>query len=106
VRKPLSLSTGNESLAAFSALPPPSPGLIFAKRKRSPFKGPMLSLGNNAGRRSDSLSRSGSIQRRRSGEVIEEEDEDEDEDVELVEEFSPIKPGDEIIEVSDEKEGR
>jgi hypothetical protein len=65
----------------------------------------MLSLGSSGGRRSDSLSRSGSIQRRRSGEVIEEEDEDED-DVELVEEFSPIKPGDEIIEVSDEKEAR
>jgi hypothetical protein len=66
----------------------------------------MLSLANTGSRRSDSLSRSGSIQRRRSGEIIEEEDEDEDDDVEVVEEFSPVKPGDEVIEVADEKEER
>jgi hypothetical protein len=87
---------------------------MFAKRKRSPFKGPMLSLsttGMNSGAgkgRADSLSRSSSVARRRSGEalVIQEEDEEEDEeedDVELVDEFSPVKPGDVIIEVSDAK---
>jgi hypothetical protein len=54
-----------------------------------------------------SLSRSSSIQRKRSGEQLaiqeEDEEEEEDDDVELVDEFSPIKPGDEIVEVSDEK---
>jgi hypothetical protein len=103
-RKPLTINT--ESVAAFGALPPPSPGILFAKRKRSPFKGPMLSIGIGAGSgkpRGDSLSRSSS-QRKRSGELtIAEEDEDEDDDaVELVDEFSPVRPG-EIVEVSDER---
>jgi hypothetical protein len=81
---------------------------MFAKRKRSPFKGPMLSLSIGSGKsRADPLSRSSSAQRKRSGEeaAIQEEDEDEEdfEDIEVVDEFSPVKPGDEIVEVSDER---
>jgi serine/threonine protein kinase len=93
----------SEGGAAFSALPPPSPGLpIFAKRKRSVFKGPMLTLGHAGGRR-ESGSRSNSVQGRRSGEIIEEEDEEED-DIEEVEEFSPIKFGEVVLEESSETE--
>jgi hypothetical protein len=110
-RKPLTVNT--ESVAAFGALPPPSPGILFAKRKRSPFKGPMLSLslsgfgassGNKAvrGQGGESLSRSSS-QRKRSGEQLTICEEDEDEDgVELVDEFSPIKVG-ETVEMIDER---
>lgn len=101
------LTVNMESTAAFDALPPPSPGILFAKRKRSPFKGPMLSLalggfgasaGNKAvrGQGGDSLSRSSS-QRKRSGEQLTICEEDEDEDgVELVDEFSPVKPGETV----------
>ncbi|KAF2842843.1 kinase-like protein [Patellaria atrata CBS 101060] len=68
---------GGEGTAAFG-VPPPSPGLVFAKRKRSPFKGPMLGVAAERGRERGPGSRSGSVQGRRSGEVIEEEDEDEE----------------------------
>ena len=100
-----------EGGAAFSALPPPSPGLpIFAKRKRSVFKGPMLTLGplhNASGRRESGASRSNSVQGRRSGEIIEEEDEDmleeeEEDEVEEVEEFSPVKFGEVVLEEGNE----
>ncbi|KAJ4301195.1 hypothetical protein N0V90_003286 [Kalmusia sp. IMI 367209] len=102
VRAPLS-----EGGAAFGVQPPPSPGLIFAKRKRSPFKGPMLNLstGSPAARGRNfsegAGSRSTSIQGRRSGEImgIAEEEEDEEE-VEEVEEFSPITGG--CVEVLEE----
>jgi hypothetical protein len=100
---------GNDG-AAFSAVPPPSPGLpIFAKRKRSVFKGPMLSLGGHHGGspstsrvRGEAGSRSGSVQGRRSGEIIVEEEEDED--VEEVEEFSPVKEsaGEVVLEEGEE----
>lgn len=70
---------------------PASPGLpVFARRKRSVFKGPMAnsnSSPNGLGRvaMGTTKSRSGSIQGRRSGEVIggiqeEEEEEDEEDD--------------------------
>lgn len=67
-------------------------GLVFAKRKRSIFKGPMLTTpvangGIGAGHVKGSHSRSTSITGRRSGEIIEEEDEDE---VEEVEAFTPL----------------
>lgn len=115
VRAPLSeLSEGG---AAFhSTMAPPSPGLVFAKRKRSPFKGPMLnvntnfghsgfnsSMGSSRGMRSvsENSSRSASLQGRRSGDfmgggIMEEEEEelleeDEDEDIEEVDEFTPVK---------------
>ncbi|CAD6585348.1 MAG: hypothetical protein ASARMPREDX12_001971 [Alectoria sarmentosa] len=72
-------------------------GLVFAKRKKKPFRGPMLSIGNgnggiSAGRPRDSSvggSRSASAAGRTSGEIIEEEDEDE---VEEVDTFSPLAP--------------
>jgi len=59
----------------------------------------MLSLGHSqsTSRSRDGGSRSGSVQGRRSGEIIEEEDEDELE-VEEVEEFSPIRFGEDIQE--------
>ena len=68
-----------------------SPGLVFAKRKKTPFRGPMLHINPSrspAGRgRDSSASRSASAAGRRSGEIIQEEDEDE---VEEVEAFSPV----------------
>jgi hypothetical protein len=78
-------------------------GLVFAKRKKNLFKGPMLNTssptaagGPSASHgRAGSHSRSTSVAGRRSGEIIEEEDEDE---VEEVEAFSPIKAGEEIEE--------
>ncbi|KAF2112443.1 kinase-like domain-containing protein [Lophiotrema nucula] len=94
----------SEGGAAFGVQPPPSPGLIFAKRKRSPFKGPMLNLNTHSSpsalrSRSEANSRSGSVQGRRSGEIMGIEEEDEDE-IEEVEEFSPItRPGEFVSEV-------
>ncbi|KAI4207560.1 MAG: hypothetical protein LQ346_000492 [Caloplaca aetnensis] len=95
-----------------SVFPPPtsSSGLVFAKRKKTPFRGPMLSLNSSGystpggsgsgspaphhravGRDSGGNgSRSGSQAGRTSGEIIEEEDEDE---VEEVEAFSPVGAG-------------
>ena len=72
----------------------PGGGLVFAKRKKNLFKGPMLntsvpittSAGSSASR-GQSHSRSTSLAGRRSGEIIQEEDEDE---VEEVDAFSPI----------------
>ncbi|KAI1370935.1 kinase-like protein [Hypoxylon crocopeplum] len=87
-----------------------SPSVLFAKRKRNLFKGPMLSIGNssrgvtNSGNHSRSASASGLG--RRSGEItIQEEDEeaeeDADEDIEEVEHFSPIAqaPGEKVEEI-------
>ncbi|RDL34621.1 Kinase-like protein [Venustampulla echinocandica] len=70
-------------------------GLVFAKRKKNLFKGPMLhtspspsGVGSSSGTgRASSHSRSASLAGRRSGEIIEEEDED---DIEEVDAFSPI----------------
>ncbi|KAH9860770.1 hypothetical protein J1614_012103 [Plenodomus biglobosus] len=116
-----------ESTAAFgpaASIPQPqSPGLIFAKRKRSPFKGPMLSvstssLHNNSGvgispwrsrSGSEGGSRAASVQGRRSGEIMgiteeeEEEDEEEgheDEEVEVVDFRAALGVG-EFIEEED-----
>ncbi|KAL5121861.1 hypothetical protein ACEQ8H_000076 [Pleosporales sp. CAS-2024a] len=118
VRNPGNLLVATEGNSAFGAVPPPSPGLpsglVFAKRKRSPFKGPMLnvgtatssggggggssssngssSAGNGGGtwrRTSDGTgSRNLSVPGRRSGEImgITEEEEEEDDDDEDVEE--------------------
>jgi hypothetical protein len=54
--------------------------------------------------RGENGSRSGSVQGRRSGEIIEEEDE-EDLEVEEVEEFSPVKFGDEEVLVEEDDVG-
>jgi len=63
-------------------------GLVFAKRKRSVFKGPMLNVQAGGAERKGSHSRSASLVGRRSGEqVIEEEDED---GVEEVDTFGPL----------------
>ena len=86
----------------------PSPSLIFAKRRKTPFRGPALALGTTANIYSPGTSRavstsgahrgrdqsvgshrSASAAGRRSGEIIEEEDEDE---IEAVDAFSPL-PG-------------
>lgn len=72
-------------------------GLVFAKRKRTPFRGPTLTLGTSNGgspsvRPRDSsvgASRSASAAGRASGEIIKEEDEDEIEEVDV---FSPAAP--------------
>ncbi|KAF1360173.1 kinase-like protein [Lizonia empirigonia] len=103
-----SISTLNEGGAAFSTAPPPSPGLVFAKRKRSPFKGPNLQQSTTNPWRSrsggEAASRGASTQGRRSGEImgITEEEEDEDEDIEEVDDFSPgLRPG-EFVDEADE----
>ena len=100
-----------EARGALGGLGPPSPGLVFAKRRRSAFKGPLLSIstagpaggtagtglspGRGAQRGEAGGSRSDSLQGRRSGEIIEEEDEDEFEEVDA---FSPIvAPGEEVV---------
>jgi hypothetical protein len=76
-------------------------GLVFAKRKRNLFKGPMLntslptSTGNVPFSRAASHSRSTSLTGKRSGEIIEEEDENE---IEEVEAFSPVTGGEEVEE--------
>ncbi|KAJ4309946.1 hypothetical protein N0V94_008684 [Neodidymelliopsis sp. IMI 364377] len=107
----VNISTLNEGGAAFGTAPPPSPGLIFAKRKRSPFKGPNLNQqatsnpwrsrsGGEAG------SRGGSVQGRRSGEIMGiTEEEEEEEEIEEVDDFSPgLKPGEFIVDVNDDAE--
>lgn len=103
-------ATAAESAAAFGSLPPQSPGVLFAKRKRSPFKGPALSLNTGspiARGRGEGGSRTSSVQGRKSGElIIEEEDEDEDileeeeEEIEEVEAFSPVLAPGEYLEES------
>lgn len=87
--------------------PNASGGLVFAKRKKNLFKGPMLNTlvtssptspsgAGAAHGRAGSHSRSTSVGgTRRSGEIIQEEDEDE---VEEVEAFSPIAAGEEVEE--------
>ena len=117
-------ATNLESHSAFGAAPPPSPGfpgmggggLVFAKRKRSPFKGPMLNVGGATGspttwrgnRVGDSGSRNHSVQGRRSGEIMgiteeDEEEEEEDMEIEEVDEFSPVLKDGEFIEEVEEK---
>lgn len=90
-KSPNTLNLSQEAAAGspFSGIGPPSPGLMFARRKRTPFKGPALGPGVATRRRSTTSSAEGSVtvQGRQSGEVIAEEDE---EDVEEVDTFSPI----------------
>jgi hypothetical protein len=91
---PLSLPTKLEERAMGGAMP--SPGLVFAKRKKTPFRGPTLHINSNLSSGSRSRepsvgSRSTSLPRNARGPPIAEEDEEE---VEEVEAFSPIGPGD------------
>ncbi|OTB06225.1 hypothetical protein M426DRAFT_9716 [Hypoxylon sp. CI-4A] len=96
-----------------------SPSVLFAKRKRNLFKGPMLSTGNpsrGSGSGSHSRNTSASGLGRRSGEItIQEEDEEaeeeaiidieaEEEEIEEVEQFSPITqaPGEKVEEIYEE----
>lgn len=84
---------------------PHSPGPVFAKRKKRPFKGPTLHLGtgiSSSVRRDSSTSRSASAAGRRSGEIIEEEDED---DIEEVDAFSPVVGPGEVEETIEEAPG-
>ncbi|KAK8224832.1 kinase-like domain-containing protein [Phyllosticta capitalensis] len=99
-------TANSEGNAAFGSLPLHGSGVLFARRKRSPFKGPGLNMGMHHGSpngsrvRDASGSRTSSVQGRRSGEmVIQEEEEDELEDVEEVETFSPVlEPGSYLVE--------
>ena len=74
-----------------------SPGLVFAKRKKTAFRGPMLHINSNlssSGSRSREPSvgsRSTSLPRQSGGTTIAEEDEEE---IEEVEAFSPVEEGD------------
>lgn len=130
-------SSGAGAGSSNSMQPPGSPNpfsssgqsVLFAKRKRNLFKGPMLSFGQGssvssrgpgAGSHSHSRSTSATGLGRRSGEItIEEEDEDavveDDEDmleaedeVEEVDHFSPVvqHPGELIEEIYEEAEER
>jgi hypothetical protein len=98
VRQP-PISTFNE--APWGNLGNSTGGLVFAKRKKNVFKGPLLNTsspspsGSANHTRAGSHSRSASVAGRRSGEIIEEEDEDE---VEEVDAFSPITGPGEIEE--------
>jgi len=117
-----------ESTAAFgstASMAPQGPGFVFAKRKRSPFKGPMLSVttsssssmqGGNAGAwrsRSggEAASRTTSVQGRRSGEILgiteedEEEEVEEEEGVEVVDFKAALGAGEVVVEEGEE-EGR
>ena len=100
VRQP-PISTFNE--APWGTLGNSAGGLVFAKRKKNLFKGPLLNTsspspaGGSSHTRTGSHSRSASVAGRRSGEItgIEEEDEDE---IEEVDAFSPITGPGEIEE--------
>lgn len=87
--RPNSAFGDSQNKSAFSMAAPSSPGLpVFARRKRSVFKGPMMSHGGSGSpsalnrSTNSSNSRTGSVQGRPSAEmmpgVVEEEDEEED----------------------------
>ncbi|KAJ4380230.1 hypothetical protein N0V86_004539 [Didymella sp. IMI 355093] len=108
------MTAPTEGGAAFGQAPPPSPGIMFAKRKRSPFKGPNIATANTpwrsrsgGGGAGDAGSRGQSVQGRRSAEIggIVEEDEEEEMEIEEVDDFSPgLKPGEFIVDVNDDAE--
>ena len=107
----------NEGGAAFGIAPPASPGIMFAKRKRSPFKGPGIATQGPGGAGTNPWrsrsggeaggSRGASVQGRRSGEGIMgiTEEEEEEEEIEEVDDFSPgLKPGEFVVTVNDDAE--
>ena len=114
---PAPLNFFNEGMPSHDHAPLGSPnpfasGVLFAKRKKSIFKGPSLNFGGGAAGSASrsatsgghSRSASGSALGRRSGEItIQEEDEDrvpEEEEIEEVDGFTPIVtgPGEKIEE--------
>lgn len=98
---------------SFTGFGPPSPGLhpVFAKRKRSVFKGPSAGLGFAGGLggglagspRNRSLSVESRVRDRRRSAIVEEDEDEEgldlegDEDVEEVEVFSPVEEGTVVV---------
>lgn len=106
---PSPIATHYNESATFGVFPA-SPGLVFAKRKKTPFRGPMLNIGATSGgspargRDSGTGSRSTSVPRRRSGELPQVGEEDEDE-IEEVEAFSPIAGDGEETVVEGREEG-
>ncbi|KAF1929827.1 kinase-like protein [Didymella exigua CBS 183.55] len=109
----INISTlSSEGGAAFGQQPPPSPGIMFAKRKRSPFKGPNIGTSTANGpwrsRSGGEVSRGASAPSRRSGEIggiVEEEEEEEEEEIEEVDDFSPgLRPGEFVVDVNDDAE--
>ncbi|KAK8088535.1 hypothetical protein PG997_003496 [Apiospora hydei] len=124
------MPSGNQNQPLGSPNPFAGQNILFAKRKKNIFKGPMLSLGNQSGgsrSRETSHSRNASANGlgRRSGEMaIQEEDEEADveadlqskgdgehremdeESIEEVEQFSPIIsiPGESVEEIYEEDE--
>ena len=114
-----SASTSDPHHAFGGALP--SPGLVFARRKKTLFRGPALHIspvgfGGGSGSGSGSRSRESSVggrgqsqPRRRSGILdIEEEDEEEEDgedEVEEVEHFSPAAEGETVEQVEEAPPG-
>ena len=93
-------SVFNEAVAGPSTAPPQSPGFIFARRKRTPFRGPMLHTntlmftnGPGTPNLSPPLQREAASSETvkphtRKSQIIEEEDDDMEEDIEEVDTFS------------------
>jgi hypothetical protein len=93
-------SVFNEAVAGPSAAAPQSPGFIFARRKRTPFRGPMLHTntlmftnGPGTPNLSPPLQREAALSETvkphaRKSQIIEEEDDDMEEDIEEVDTFS------------------
>ena len=89
---PPPISTHYNEAASFG--PMVSPGLTFAKRKKTPFRGPMLHINPSRspagrGRDSGTGSRSTSVAGRRSGELVPPVQEENEDEIEEVESFSP-----------------
>ena len=101
---PLTLNSPmrNDSLAG----PMPSPGLVFAKRRKTPFRGPTLHINSSLSGGSGSRSRDSSTGGQNQGlprdhlPGMTEEDEEEEE-IEEVEAFSPIGPDDTEVRLDD-----
>lgn len=104
---PLSLSLPSWQDPMVGSLP--SPGLVYAKRRKTPFRGPALHISSSPSGtnriRESSAGKSQSLPRNNHLPGMTEEDEEgeEEEEIEEVEAFSPIGPGD--IEVRLDESG-
>ncbi|MCJ1227547.1 hypothetical protein MMC12_004203 [Toensbergia leucococca] len=67
-----------------------SPSLIFARRKKTPFRGPNLTVGTGGSPAGRGRERSASAAGRRSAEIIQPVQEEDEDEVEEVEAFSPV----------------